>query len=200
MQKRRGGIVVLAILVLAIFSFTVPLFSAEEPYEETETYTENEPYETTEIYYVTENYRENVPISYNILDYYGETKWNLKYGLYVESVYVVRNTDNEGGDFKVNFEFNSQKKKVSLKRETKTYYIESGDSHTFSYIYNTKFMEDIGDIVVAWIVEEPLKTVTKTHQVEKERTVTKTREAEKTRMVIKIRKVNASLYEILFKY
>lgn len=190
------SVVIIVLSVLAIFSFTVPVFSAEEPYEKTETYTEEEPYETTETYYDTENYQEEVPFDYDILERYAQTKWNLKYGFYVKSLLEIRNTDDEGGEFEVNFEFNNQKD--VLKRATKTYFIASGDSHAFICIYNTKFGEDIEEIVWAWEVEEPYKTVTKTRQVERERTVTETREVEKTRTVTEVREVDATLYELLF--
>lgn len=199
MQEKNVGIIILCLIALVIFSFAVPVFSAKEPYETTETYTEEEPYETTEPYYDTEtrNYEEEVPIEYDELKNTITERWDMSRGYYHEAELTLRNIDEEGGEFKVKFIFenpNSVQKEVR-----KSSYIPSGQSYTFKATYDSESGEDVSGHPE---VKQPTKTVTKTKevQVEKERTVTKTKEVEKTRTVTKVREVDATLYELLFKY
>lgn len=175
MKKEVSGVLGggIAIVFLVIF-FAVPLVSVEK------SYTEEEPYETTETYWDTEQYQEDVPIDYNVLEdvIVEKTSWSL--GVYMEARVKIRNTDTEGGNFDVNFQF----KDVYgvQKEETKTEFIASGQTRTVKCTYDHEMGDDV---LWRWGVNEPYKTVTKTQEVEKERTVTKVKTVTKTKTVEK---------------
>jgi len=151
------------VAILAILFFVIPFPTTEV-------------YETTETYYETEPYQEQVLMQYQIIDPTDLTRhWNITLGYYDVGRVTVRNTDTEGGSFAVTYKFRNVY--GVAKQETKSYFIGSGASYTFEFVYDSEMGEDVTG---EYSISEPYKTVTRYHQVPKQRTVLKTRTVNKT--------------------
>lgn len=115
------------------------------------------PFQTTELY------QEQVRMQYQIIDPTDLTEqWNISLGFYQVGRVTVRNTDTEGGTFSVTYKFRNVY--GIAKQETSSYFIASGDSHTFEFTYDSEMGEDVTG---EYSTSEPFKTVIKTRTVNK---------------------------------
>ena len=169
LEKKQvyGGFAALGLIVVVLGAFTAPVVSVQE------TYVETEPYETTETYTEQVAKERTVDLEYETS---GFTLAEAPFGLGSDTVSVdVRNVDDQGGDFEVTFNTcTSSSAELTLSDEN---YVPAGESVEFS----TSTEADLERDCTEGRVNAGTKQETYYEDVQRERTVTKTREVEKTR-------------------
>ncbi|WEL23634.1 hypothetical protein [Candidatus Nanohalovita haloferacivicina] len=162
-----GGFGVLGLIIVGLGAFAVPVMPVEQ------TYTEAEPYETTETYTEQVARERTVDLEYETFDF---TLGEAPLGFGSDTVSIdVRNTDNEGGNFEVAFDTcTSSSAELTLSDQN---YVPAGESVEFSASTEADLERDCTQARVS----PGTKQETYYEDVQRERTVTKTREVEKTR-------------------
>jgi len=122
-EKEKGykklivGVIVVAVILIILF---IPMIPIEEVYSETE------PYEREATYIVD--------------DWDLAEKWSVSIGFYVQSDVTVRNSDKDGGTFKVVhklYDINGLFGTV-----TDSFYLGAGSSYTSTATFDTKMGQD----------------------------------------------------------
>lgn len=161
-----GSFVALFLILSAVIVAGVPLVGAEEEY------TTEEPYQTTETYTEQVTKERTVGVDYQTSQF--EIN-NAFYGIGSDSLSIdVRNTDEEGGTFEVTFNTCTPSADVTLSDQQ---YLAAGESSEFSASTEADLQQDC----TTARVDPPTKQETYYDDVQRERTVTKTREVQKTR-------------------
>lgn len=142
-QKLIAGIIIVAIILAVLFIPMIP---------------------TSEAYNVTEPYERKA--TYVVDDWDLTEKWSLSIGFYVQSDVIVRNTDNDGGTFKVVHKLNDIHGLFGT--ETDSFYLSAGASHTSTATFDTTMGQDT---LGTYSVTAP--TITDEQIVTKHRTVYK---------------------------
>lgn len=119
---------------------------------------------TSEAYNVTEPYERKC--TYVVDDWDLVEKWSLSIGFYVQSDVTVRNTDKDGGTFKVVHELNDIHGLFGT--DTDSFYLGAGASHTSTATFDTRMGQDT---LGTYSVTAP--TITDEHLVTRHRTVYK---------------------------
>jgi len=164
MEKKWIAISVILAIICACVVMSVPVIKVA--------YTVKEPYTTTETYYVKEPYTESVPLSYTILDWdHYNHFWTTECDVWVK----LQNTDDVGGYFRVSFDVETTK--GSYKSTTSRIFLGSGDDHTFKHTFGGRYVSSNYD------VHRSDKSVTKYHEVPKQRAVTKYRDVTKYKYI-----------------
>jgi hypothetical protein len=162
-------VIVAAILVVAVAVLAAaPLKSV--------TYHESEPYVTTETYYVTETQTEEIPLDYKVID----TKIsNWYWRVSSDCSVTLKNTDVEGGYFRIAFNMTTQSTDVApSKTVTKAawQFLAPGKQEDVTVRHEGNY---IGNLTYS--ITPPTKEVTTSQQVPKTREVTNYRKVEKTK-------------------
>lgn len=161
-----AGFLVLGIIVAGIVIIGVPLLTVEEDY------TTTEPYETTETYTEQVAKQRTVNLDYETSQFELD---NAFYGIGSDTLSInVRNTDEDGGNFQVTFDTCTPTAELTLSDQK---YLASGEMKEFSASTEADLQSDCSTARV----DSPTKQETYYDNVQKERTVTKTKEVEKTR-------------------
>ncbi len=162
-----GGILITVLLVAGSSAFAVPIMPVEQ------TYTESEPYEATETYTEQVARQRTVDLDYTTSDF---TLGGAPFGIGSDTISInVRNTDNEGGDFEVTFNTcTSSSAELTLSDQN---FVSAGESVEFSASTEADLETDCTQARV----DPGIKQETYYEDVQRERTVTKVREVEKTR-------------------
>jgi len=162
-----GGFAILTLLVVSIGAVSAPIVPVEQ------TYTESEPYETTETYTEQVARERTVDLDYETSEF---TLGEAAFGVGSDTISInVRNTDTEGGNFEVTFETcTSSSAELTLSDQN---YVPAGESIEFSVSTEA----DLERECTQADVNPGIKEETVYEDVQKERTVTKTRTVEKTR-------------------
>jgi hypothetical protein len=119
---------------------------------------------TSEAYNVSEPYERDC--TYVVDDWDLTEKWSLSIGFYVQSDVTVRNTDKDGGTFKVVHKLNDIHGLFGT--ETDSFYLSAGASHTSTATFDTTMGQDT---LGTYSVTAP--TITDEQIVTKHRTVYK---------------------------
>lgn len=142
------------------------------------TYYETEQYTTTETYYVTEINTEEVPLSYEVKDV---QIWDFYWRISSECTVSIKNTDSEGGYFRVQFNMITQATDTTPSKSlTKAAWrsIEAGKQNDVTVRHDGAQIKSF-----TYLVTPSTKQVTTYNQVPKTREILQYRELEKTKKV-----------------
>lgn len=179
MEKKWIAISVILVIMFACVVMSIPVIKVA--------YTVKEPYTATETYYVKEPYIVKVPLEYGddaiyknvISNDYHYSAVDANYKDYYHGA-ALRNLDTIGGIFKVKFTATSLEEDYQyygtnypqlLAVKTEEIYLQPGEAGAVFFFYP--------GIRVAYEVIPPEKSVTRYHEVAKQRTVTKYRDVTK---------------------
>jgi hypothetical protein len=163
-------IVVASLVIAAAVLAAAPLKSV--------TYYESEPYTTTETYYVTETQTEEIPLSYKVID---TEIHNLYWKVSSDCSVTLKNTDVEGGYFRIAFNMATQSTGVAPSRivtKAAWQFLAPGKQEDVTVRHEADY---IGNFTYS--ITPPTREVTTSRQVPKTREVTNYREVEKTKKV-----------------
>jgi hypothetical protein len=166
---------VLILLIVAAILIVAAAVLAAAPLKSV-TYHESEPYITTETYYVTETQTEEIPLDYKII---GTKITNWYWRVSSDCSVTLKNTDSEGGYFRIAFDMATLATDVAPSRTvTKAawQFLAPGKQEDVTVRHEGNY---IGNLTYS--ITPPTKEVTTSQQVPKTREVINYREVEKTK-------------------
>ncbi len=152
------GILLVAVLVIALF----PIMEVS--------YYEKEPYVVTESYLRTETYTEEFPVDYEVID---TEVSNLWWRPSSDCSVIIENTGVESGYFRIDLNLTTQEGKDISKIVWQ--YLDVGEQREVIVRYDEDYVE-----AFAYAVTPPIKVIINTRQVPDTREVTKFRDVERT--------------------